>query len=178
MKFTIPESIGVLERTPEVVRTMISGLSPEWVHSDYGPATWSVHQVIGHLIWGEETDWIPRVKHILARGAEIPFESFDRQGHESLCALHATVELLDMFAERRASNLAELRGLDLNADDLARRGRHPALGGVTLAELLATWTCHDLNHIAQIAKAMAFQYRDKVGPWIAYLSILGPPNPR
>src|SRR5262249_37749339 len=148
------------------------------VRANYGPGTWSPHEVIGHLIHGEETDWIPRARHILKVGEAVPFESFDRGGHAALCREKTPAELLTLFESVRAASLAELRPMSLTPADLVRRGRHPALGPATLSQLLATWAVHDLNHIAQICKGLAFQQRKEVGPWEAYLSILAPPAPR
>lgn len=178
MQFKIEEAVAILARTPGIVRSLATGLPPTWARADYGVGTWSVHEIVGHLIWGERTDWIPRARHILMVGTGGPFEPFARNGHEALCRDHSTAELLDLFDQSRSSSIQELRQLNLAAADLPREGVHPALGTVTLAQLLATWVVHDLNHIAQIAKATAWQYRDEVGPWIQYLSILAPPNPR
>lgn len=170
--------VEVLERTPQVLRTILDGLNPNWTERDYGPGTWSPKEVIAHLVFNERTDWIPRLRIILKHGAAEPFEPFDRSGHKDLLDRHALPELLAVFEQERRQSLAALRGLDLTDADLLRRGRHPALGPVTLANLLAAWTVHDLNHIAQICKGMAYQMRPGVGPWEAYLSILALPNPR
>jgi hypothetical protein len=168
----------ILARTPVVLRTLLGGLPDELVRSNYGPETWSPHDIVGHLIHGEKTDWMPRVRHILQTGDAIPFEPFDRNGHVTLCREKAPRELLDLFESLRTANLAELRSKSLQPLDLIRRGRHPALGPVTLSELLATWAVHDLNHISQACKAIAFQQCKAVGPWKAYLSILAPPSAR
>lgn len=178
MDFTIASTIEILGRTPTLIREYFRELSDAWIQNDYGENTWSAHQVLGHLIWGERTDWIPRVRHILEHGDSLPFVPFDRDGHEELCKSSTTQELVDVFQRERLDNLQVLQDLELTESDLEKRGLHPALGAVTIRELLSTWTVHDLNHIAQISKAMAYQYRDLVGPWEAYLSILAPPNPR
>ena len=178
MDFAIATTIEILSRTPRLIREYFHDLSDAWIQNDYGENTWSAHQVLGHLIWGERTDWVPRVRHILEQGDSVPFKPFDRNGHEELCHSTSTQELVDIFARERAENIQALQELDLTESDLERCGLHPALGTVTVKELLATWTVHDLNHIAQISKAMAYQYRHAVGPWEAYLSILAPPNPR
>lgn len=178
MEFDLNKSLEVLERTPRVVDSLTRNLSDGWTHSDYGKSTWSVHQIVGHLIWGERTDWIPRAVRIMESGESVPFEPFDRNGHAELCQHHSLHELLEMFARERKENLSQLRKWSLTTEQLARRGRHPALGVASLAQLLATWVVHDLNHVAQISKAMAFQYSSAVGPWEQYLSILAPPNPR
>ncbi len=168
----------ILERTPSVVRTMLEGLDASWLKSPYGPNTWSAHEIVAHLIHGERTDWIPRARHILAHGSSTPFEPFDRAGHADLARSHSTAALLDLFAQERAASLVAFASFNLSGNDLTRPGLHPALGPVTLGQLLSTWAVHDLNHIAQIAKAMAFQEREHVGAWANYLSILAPPNPR
>ncbi len=178
MRQDLEESIAILERTPRVLSVLLEGLGPQWTDRDYGPATWTAQQVVGHLIWGERTDWMPRVRHVLRFGETRPFEPFDRSGHLPLCRERTLDDLLDLFADERRASLASLRELRLSRADFERSGMHPALGRVTLAQLIATWAVHDLNHIAQVCKALAFQYAAEVGPWEAYLSILAPPNPR
>lgn len=178
MKYSIDESIAILSRTPQVIRALLTKLPEAWWYTNYGPGTWSPHEVVGHLIHGERTDWVPRARHFLEHGEAPPFEPFDRNGHVALCREKKLPELLDLFGKLREENLATLRALPLTPENLAKRGTHPALGSVTLAQLLATWTVHDLNHIAQICKALAYQYKAETGPWEAYLSILAPPSPR
>jgi hypothetical protein len=178
MEFALDGTGVILSRTPRVLRALLDGLPEELLRASYGPATWSPHEVIGHLIHGEKTDWMPRVRLILQAGEAVAFEPFDRNGHISLCREKRTVELLDLFDSLRNTNLAELRSMSLKPADLARRGRHPALGQVTLSQLLATWVVHDLNHTAQVCKGLSFQHREEVGPWEAYLSILAAPSPR
>jgi len=157
---------------------LLSGLPREWTHQDYGPATWSPHEIVGHLIFGERTDWIPRARIILQYSETRAFDPFDRQGHASLCRDRTLDELLDLFALEREASLGVLRGFNLNQETLRRTGIHPALGKVTLSQLLATWVVHDLNHVAQVCRALAYQHHSEVGPWAAYLSILAPPAPR
>jgi DinB family protein len=178
MKFAVEESMRVLTRTPDVIRVLLADLPETWWYSNYGPGTWSPHEVVGHLIHGEQTDWIPRARHILERGESPPFQPFDRNGHAALCHEKRLPELLDLFGKLREENLATLRSMLLTPESLAQRGTHPALGSVTLAQLVATWTVHDLNHISQICRALAYQYKAETGPWEAYLSILAPPAPR
>jgi uncharacterized damage-inducible protein DinB len=178
MEFSLEGSGQILARTPRLLRTLLGGLPDNLVHANYGPGTWSVHEVVGHLIHSELTDWMPRTRLIMEQGEAVTFEAFDRAGHTTLCREKTLGELLDRFATLRDANLAELRSLALTPTDLARRGRHPAFGPVTLSQLLTTWVAHDLNHIAQICKALAFQHLHDVGPWKAYLSILAPPSPR
>jgi hypothetical protein len=175
MEFDIDGNGKILARTPQIIRNLLSGLPPELVQVNYGPQTWSPHEVIAHLIHGERTDWISRAKLILKSGDAVPFEPFDRNGHVALSQEKTTGELLDLFQMHRSASLTELRSMCLTATDLERRGQHPALGLVTLSQLLATWVVHDLNHIAQICKGIAFQHLDTVGPWKAYLSILSRP---
>jgi hypothetical protein len=178
MNFTVARTIEVLERTPRVFRTLLAGLSEEWTHEPYGAGTWSAREVLAHLIHGEETDWLPRVRCVLEHGESRAFDPFDRAGHVGPSRGKSVAELLEEFEALRRRNLGLLRTLGLSAADLDRPGRHPALGAVTLRQLLATWAVHDLNHIAQACKAMAHQYRGEVGAWEAYLSILSPPAPR
>lgn len=173
----LDRTIATLERTPRVLRVLMADAPADLVDRPYGPDTWTAREVVAHLIFGEQTDWIPRLTHILAHGESSPFCSFDRAGHKHLLS-RSLAELLDSFEAHRRDSLAALRARNLSAADLARRGRHPALGTVTVAQLLATWVVHDLNHVAQVCKAMAFQLKGDVGPWEQYLSILAPPRPR
>lgn len=175
MDFDLNRSIEVLERTPRVLRALLAGLSDPWIHSNYGPDTFSPFDVVGHLITGEKTDWIPRVTLIRERGTSQPFAKYDRYAQFEQSRGRSLAELLDEFEHLRAASLAALRELRLTPNDLSKRGLHPALGEVTLENLLATWVAHDLNHIAQIAKAMATQYEDAVGPWRQYLGVLRSP---
>jgi uncharacterized damage-inducible protein DinB len=172
MKFELDEAMATLSRTPAALKVMLSGLPRNWVKNNEGPETWSPYDVIGHLIHGEQVDWIQRAKIILEHGETRPFDPFDRfaQFEESK---NKTLEvLLEEFAALRERNLATLREMKLGAGDFEKIGQHPALGKVTLKELLATWVTHDLDHIAQIARTMAKQYATEVGPWQAYISIL------
>jgi DinB family protein len=178
MEFNLPGIESILARTPQTLRTLLEGLPDELVRTNYGPDTWSPHEVIGHLIHGEKTDWLPRARLILQAGEAVAFEPFDRNGHVALCHERSPDELLDLFESLRIANLAELRSMSIKPADLGRYGRHPALGRVTLSQLLAAWAVHDLNHIAQVCKGIAYQQRNEVGPWKAYLSILAPPSPR
>ena len=164
--------LAVLERTPVVLRVMLAGLPSAWTDATEGDGSWSPYAIIGHLIHGERTDWIPRARIVLAQGADRSFAAFDREAQfrESQgCTLE---ELLDEFARLRAENLATLADWRLTPAQLTLTGVHPAFGEVTLAQLLATWVAHDLGHIAQVARVMARQYRDAVGPWRAYLPIM------
>lgn len=170
--FRLDEALEILERTPATLRGLLAGISEPWQRVDEGPDTWSPFDNVGHLIHGEETDWIPRARIILEHGTARPFEPFDRFAQLKRFRDGSLGSLLDRFAELRASNLATLRGWELGPDQLALQGRHPELGTVTLAQLLAAWAAHDLGHIAQISRVMAKRYRSAVGPWVAYLPIL------
>ena len=174
MEFTPAEGIAILERTPATLRALLSGLPPSFTDATEGPDTWSPFTVVGHLIHGEHTDWIPRARIILAQGADRRFTPYDRFAQFRESEGKSLEELLDEFARLRAANLAILNAWPLDDMQLALRGEHPAFGGVTLRQLLATWVAHDLGHIVQVARVMARQYRDAVGPWHAYLSVLGP----
>lgn len=176
MRFDLADAVAILESTPHTLHALLAAAPSGLTHAPYGPSTWSAAEVVAHLIFGERTDWMPRLRLILA-GSTDPFPPFDRAGHAPLLR-HALPELLDLFKRERAASLADLHELHLTDADLDRQGVHPAFGPVTARQLLATWVVHDLNHIAQCCKAMAFQYRTQVGPWEAYLSILAPPNPR
>ncbi len=169
--FKLDDALAVLERTPESLRALLAGLSETWVTATEGEGTWSPYDVMGHLIHAEHTDWIPRARHILA-GESRPFEKFDRTAQFTYSRGKSLGELLSTFAELRRENVAALAGMKLTEDDLGRRGMHPELGEVTLAQLLATWVVHDLDHVAQVARVMAKTYAGAVGPWHVYLSIL------
>lgn len=172
MEFDLQQSIAVLERTPLVLDKLLRGLPEAWTAANDGPGTWRACDVVGHLIHGERTDWLPRLRIMLEHGTARPFDPFDREAMFVSSRGQTLEMLLDEFALLRADNLAELRALGLTADHNSLRGMHPALGEVTLAQLLATWTAHDLSHIAQIARTMARQYRTAVGPWREYIRIL------
>jgi len=171
-QFHLPDTIAVLERTPAAFNALLSGLRDIWTHRNEGGETWSASDVIGHLIHGERTDWIARARIILENGETQTFERFDRLGHILESRGKSLDQLLDEFARLRRENLAALRALNLQSEDLARRGRHPALGVVTLTELLATWAAHDLTHLHQLSRLMAHQYRAAVGPWSVYLGVM------
>ena len=170
--FDIDRTIEVLERTPATLCSLLGGLSDEWVTSNYGPDTFSPFDVVGHLIHGERVDWMERMRRILEHGTSLPFDSFDRFAMYEESKGKSMGELLETFATVRRDNLYRLRALNLSDEDLDRQGTHPSFGTVTLRQLLATWAVHDLNHLHQIAKSMAYQYRDEVGPWRAYLPLL------
>ena len=172
MSFDLPETLDILGRTPSVVDSLLRGTSASWHDINEGPDTWSAIEVVGHLIHADETDWMPRARIILEHGESRPFEPFDRFAQLTRFAGWPLDQLLDKFAELRQANLETVRSWRLTEAQLALPGRHPELGAVTLAQLLATWAVHDLNHIAQIARVMAKRYTQEVGVWREYLSIL------
>ena len=172
MTFDLDLSIQVLQRTPATLGALLGGVSEPWIRATEGPETFSPFDVVGHLIDGEETDWIPRARIILARGPDPRFEPYDRFRHRARNAGARLESLLEEFAALRAANLDLLRSWKLTARELDLPGQHPSLGAVTLRQLLAAWVVHDLGHIAQVARVMAKQYRDEVGPWVPFLPVL------
>ncbi len=172
MDFDLAQGTAVLERTPATLRALLDGLPDAWVRATDGPGTWSAFDVVGHLIHGERTDWIPRARIILEHGEARTFDRFDRDAQFAASRGDTVARLLDTFERERGNSLETLRSWSLTPADLARTGTHPEFGRVTLAQLLATWTAHDLCHIAQIARTMARQYREASGPWPAYLRLL------
>jgi hypothetical protein len=172
MQHNLQDTIALLSRTPAVLDALLRGLPETWTLGNEGEKTWSVFDIVGHLIHGERTDWMLRAKMILQFGENRAFEPFDRWAQERESQSKLLAQLLDEFTRLRSANLNELRALNLRPEDLARRGQHPVLGAVTLSQLLATWAAHDLTHLHQISRVMAHQYRDAVGPWSAYLGVL------
>jgi len=170
--FVLDEAMAILSRTPAALDALLRGLPESWITANEGGSTWSAFDVVGHLIHGEETDWLPRAKIILEHGATRPFEKFDRLAQFELSDGLTLDTLLDEFAAFRKRNLDELRALRLDDADLDRPGRHPELGPVTMRQLLATWMAHDLDHVMQISRVLARQYSDEVGPWRAYLRVI------
>jgi uncharacterized damage-inducible protein DinB len=172
MEFQLDHVIYILKRTPLTLDTLLRNLPDEWLMANEGADSWSPFDVVGHLIHGEETDWIPRARIILSHGEAQAFEPFDRFAMFEKSRGKSPSELLDSFKQLRQSNLEELEGMKLTPELLEKRGSHPELGAVTLGQLLATWVVHDLSHIGQIVRVMAKQYGEAVGPWRAYLSLL------
>jgi hypothetical protein len=170
--FDLTEALAILERTPAAIDALLRGLPEAWITAHEGGETWSPFDVIGHLIHGERTDWMERVRIVLEHGDARPFDTFDRFAQFEMSAGRSMAGLLDEFAALRRGNLRALSTLRLSEADLDRRGRHPALGVVTLRQLLATWVAHDLDHIVQISRVLATQYADEVGPWRAYLRVI------
>ncbi len=175
MQFDLTHAVQVLERTPLTVQRLLLGLSEEWVLGKEDSNTWSPFDIVGHLIHGERTDWIPRVQIILQFDTPHPFETFDRLAQFRDSQGKSLKELLNTFSVLRQENLRTLEAMHVSAADLERQGIHPEFGNVTLRQLLATWVVHDLSHIAQTAEVMAQQYTQAVGPWTAYLPILQSP---
>lgn len=173
MEFQFDEALPVLRRTPTVIRALLLDLPEPWIGATEGPGAWSPFDVVGHLIHGDRTDWIPRVEHMLQHGDAVPFPAFDREAMFTASQGLSLSELLDTFGRLRAENLDRLVALGLTEADLARSGRHPELGMVTLRQHLATWVAHDLSHVGQVVRVMARQYSTAVGPWRGYLPILG-----
>ena len=176
-EFNLAESIALLTRTPATLDALLRGLPNIWVRSSEGRTkdgnnTWSAFDIVGHLIVGERTDWMERARIILQDGEARAFDPFDRFAQAKEGQGKSLEQLLDEFARLRKENLAALQALNLQPEDLVRRGTHPELGVVTLSELLATWAVHDLTHVHQLSRVMAHQYRDAVGPWSAYLGVL------
>jgi len=172
MEQNLSDTIALLSRTPAALDALLRDLPEPWTLRNEGEGTWTAFDVVGHLIHGERTDWMPRAKMILQFGESKAFEPFDRWAQQRESQGKSLAQLLEEFARLRSENLAELRALNLRPADLARRGRHPALGVVTLSQLLAAWVVHDLTHLHQLSRLMAHQYRDAVGPWGKYLGVL------
>jgi hypothetical protein len=170
--FDLALSIDVLARTPATLQALLGGLAEPWVRGDEGPETFSPFDVVGHLIDGEETDWMPRARIILARGPDPRFEPYDRYRHRKRNVGRSLASLLAELARLRAANVELLRSWQLTQADLDLPGTHPSLGRVTLRQLLASWVVHDLEHVAQVARVMAKQYRTQVGPWVPFLPVL------
>src|SRR5438552_9203867 len=172
MEFDLQQTIALLSCTPSALNALLRDLPQAWTHANEGGKTWNPFDIVGHLIHGERTDWMPRARMILQFGESKAFEPFDRLAQERESQGKSLARLLDEFALLRGESLDQLRDLNLRPEDLARRGRHPALGVVTLSQLLAAWVVHDLTHLHQISRVMAHQYRNAVGPWSKYLGVL------
>ncbi len=172
MEHDLRNTIALLERTPAALDALLRGLPGEWTESNEGENTWNVATVVAHLIHGEHEDWMPRTRLILESGETRPFAPFDREGHVRCGQGKTLPQLLDEFTISRAKGVDELRALKLTPKDLERSGRHPALGVVTLSQLLATWAAHDLTHLHQISRVMAYHCREAVGPWTRFLGVM------
>ena len=171
MEFNLNRSLEILSSTPGVLQHLLSGLSDEWLYSNEGENTWSPHTVIGHLIYADETNWIPRARKILS-DVDNRFVPFNRAAQFELYNDKSIGDLLTRFSEVRRNSLKELSTIDINERTLSRKGIHPDFGEVTLSQLLSTWTVHDLDHVNQISRVLAKQYDDAVGPWKSFLGVL------
>lgn len=172
MTFEFNKAIEILEKTPIVIEALFNGISKDWVMNNEGPDTWSPYEIVGHLIHGEKTDWIPRARIILSGSENRTFLPFDRFAQNKENHTRTIEEMVAEFTQARNENLMVLRSLNISLADLHERGVHPELGAVNLKELLSTWVVHDLGHISQITRVMAKQYKDEVGVWKEYLGIL------
>jgi len=172
MEFSLADGLPLLRRTPHLLKGWLLELPDSWITANEGSETWSPYDIVGHLIHGERTDWMPRVELLLKHGESRAFTPFNRFAQFEESKGKSLSQLIDTFAGLRRANLERLMSLELTRNDLRRRGLHPELGPVNLGELLATWVVHDLNHIGQIARVMSRQYQGSVGPWVEYLPIL------
>jgi hypothetical protein len=172
INFNLKEAIEILERTPTVLISLLSGLSERWIYNNEGGESWNPFDIIGHLIHGEKKDWILRAKIILEKGEEKPFEPFDRFAQFKDSEGKTLNGLLEEFAKLRNENIDVLKKLNLDENDFNKKGIHPEFGKVTLRQLLSTWVVHDLSHIKQISRVMAKQYKSEIGPWGTYLPVI------
>lgn len=172
MRYELSQTIALLECTPAALNAWLRSLPDFWTFSNEGEGTWSAFDIVGHLIHAEHSDWIPRATMILQHGESQTFKPFDREGQNEKSRGKSLPQLLDEFAAVRAQSLSQLRAMNVQAGDLDRCGRHPAFGPVTLGQLLATWAAHDLTHLHQLSRLMAYQYREAVGPWSVFLGVL------
>jgi DinB superfamily len=172
MAHDLEQTIALIERTPKVLDTLLRDLPDEWTMRNEGEKSWSAYDIVGHLIHGEKTDWIPRAKRILESGESKPFDKFDRFAQERDSKGKSLAELLDEFSRARAESIRQLRALKLQPKDLERKGTHQVLGRVTLSQLLASWAAHDLTHLHQLSRVMAHQYREPIGPWTKFMGVL------
>ena len=172
MKFEVEHALQILSRTPATVRALVSGLGDEWTKPNEGADTFSVFDVVGHLVDGEETDWIARAQIILVEGDNGTFDPYDRFRHYERNRGRSIESLIDELEQLRTRNLDLVKAWNLDDHKLALTARHPLLGMVTMRQLLSAWVVHDLGHIAQISRVMAKQYRDEIGPWAPYLPVV------
>jgi uncharacterized damage-inducible protein DinB len=172
MNFSIEKSIEILERTPDALSSLLQGLSEEWTTANEGGETWSAYDIVGHLVYCEKANWVPRMELILSDQPDKTFTSFNRLGQFEESKGKTLGDLLQEFKVLREENIALLRSKNLTDDELTSKGIHPNFGEVTLTQLLATWTVHDLSHTAQISRVMAKQYKEAVGPWVEFLRVL------
>lgn len=172
MQFDIDKAIEVLERTPSVIKSLLSEISDEWTLNNEGENTWSPYDVVGHLVHGEKTDWMPRLEMVLANSETKTFEPYNRFAQFEMSKGKSLATLLSEFESFRKQNIDTLKAQNISEKDLSKIANHPSLGRVTLKNLLAAWVVHDLGHITQISRVMAKQYKDEIGPWSKYLTIV------
>jgi hypothetical protein len=172
MQQDLEHTTALLARTPAALDALLRELPEAWVAANEGESTWSATDVVGHLILADRTNWMTRVKFLLEFGESRPFPAFDRKGYSRETQGRTQAQILNEFARVRAASLAELRALDLRPEQLEVRGQHPALGVVTVSQLLAAWAAHDLTHLHQISRILAHQYRQAVGPWSRFLGVM------
>jgi hypothetical protein len=172
MKQHLEDTLALLERTPKALDALLRDLPETWTKRNEGGESWTAFDVVGHLVHGELTDWLPRMRRILEFGESKAFDKFDRTAQERESRGKSLRQLLDEFAKLRAENIEKVRAMNLKSGDLDRRGLHPSLGQVTLGNLIATWAAHDMTHLHQLSRIMAYQYREAVGPWSVYLGVL------
>ena len=172
IKFNLEEAISILAKTPEVLSSQLTGFSEGWLENNEGGSSWNPKQVLGHLVFGEETDWLPRTKLILEYGTKKEFTPFDRFAQDRLFVNKSIKDLLSLFSEKRKQNLEELKRLNITNTDLQKKGRHPEFGDITLQQMLSAWVVHDLGHIAQINRVLAKNFKEEIGPWKKYLTIV------
>lgn len=172
MEPSLKHTLALLRCTPSALSALLADLPETLTLADEGPYTWNAHDILGHLIHCERTDWLPRARHILEHGQSQPFPPFDRLGHVREIHGKSLGQLLDEFAHYRAVSLSDLADLNLQPDDLERLGTHPSFGPVTLAQLLSAWAAHDLTHLHQLSRVLAHPFRQAVGPWISYIGVM------
>lgn len=172
MEQNLEMTVALLRRTPGALDALLRGLPREWTERNEGEGTWDAKEIVGHLAHAEISDWMPRVKCLLEHGESRPFPPFDRRGFAEIVEGRELGAVLDDFARLRAESLKQLAALGLRAEDMQKTGRHPAFGTVTLSQLLATWAAHDANHLHQLARVLAHQYRQAVGPWSTFLGVM------
>lgn len=171
MEFTIEKSVEILERTPGVLVELLSEIHVDWIDNNEGPETWSPFDIVGHMLHGEKTDWVPRIEIVLSDRGNKVFEPFDRFAMFQESKGKNMGQLLFEFKQARISNLNWLQSKQLQASDLGKTAEHPTLGIVTLRQLIATWAVHDLTHLNQICRVMARQYEYQIGPWVQYINL-------
>ena len=172
MQPTLDQSISLLARTPATLNALLRDLPDAFARQNEGGDSWDAVAIVGHLICGERTDWVPRARIILQHGESRPFDPFDMQGHVREIQGKSINQLLDEFVHWRNRNLIELRAWKLQPADLDKSGLHPSLGSVTLGQMLSTWAAHDLSHLHQLSRVLAHPYREPVGSWGQFLGVL------